>query len=64
MDKKSIPKKKSKYLKMKAPLFKLILVGDSGVGKTTFINTLLVKTSKLGKHNFKSKEISRNKSLY
>jgi GTPase SAR1 family protein len=40
MDKKISPKKNKE--KMKAPLFKLVLVGDSGVGKTSLINSILV----------------------
>jgi GTPase SAR1 family protein len=34
---------KNKTSKIKAPLFKIVLVGDSEVGKTTLINTFIVK---------------------
>ncbi len=46
MDKKISPKKNKN--KMKAPLFKIVIVGDSGVGKTTMINTILVNFTNPG----------------
>lgn len=37
-----ITNEKIKLSKMKAPLLKIVLVGDSGVGKTSLINTYIV----------------------
>jgi GTPase SAR1 family protein len=39
--------KDNKFSKMKAPLFKIIIIGDSEVGKSTLINTFMVITTNL-----------------
>jgi GTPase SAR1 family protein len=35
--------KENKLSKMKAPLFKIVMIGDTEVGKSTFINTFMVR---------------------
>lgn len=40
MENKNIP---NNTQKIKAPLFKIVLVGDSDVGKTSMISTFIVK---------------------
>ena len=40
-----------KYTNLKSPLFKIVLVGDSDVGKTSIINTFLVKNKFRLKNN-------------
>jgi GTPase SAR1 family protein len=39
-------KKLTKNTKKKIPLFKVVTVGDSEVGKTTLLNTFIVKINK------------------
>jgi septin family protein len=34
--------KENKFNKMKAPLFKIVLIGESEVGKSTLLNTFMV----------------------
>lgn len=52
-----IRKKDSQYNldnKLKSPLFKIVLVGDSDVGKTSIIQTFIVKNYKINSnHHFK-----------
>ena len=43
IDKKSKDSSMSIDNNMKSPLFKIVLVGDSDVGKSSIINTFLVK---------------------
>jgi GTP-binding protein EngB required for normal cell division len=58
------PRKNSerKLSKMKAPLFKIITIGDSDVGKSTLINTFIVKIISLY-HRIMDQQMILSKNL-